>query len=57
MKKNRSTVILKDKDEIKKAEEFLNDGYQEKWEKKELGKSLEHAIGEKVLKTNPLFTK
>lgn len=48
MKKNRSSAILKDKDEIKKVEEFLNDGFQEKWEKKELGKSLEHAVGEKA---------
>ena len=48
MKKNRNTVVLNDKDEIKKAEEFLNDGYQEKWEKGELGKSLDHAVGEKA---------
>ncbi|BBH53729.1 hypothetical protein [Fluviispira sanaruensis] len=48
MKKNRKTTVLKDKDEIKKAEEYLNDGYQEKWEKGELGKSFEHAVGEKA---------
>lgn len=40
--------MLNDKDEIQKAEEFLNDGYQEKWEKGELGKSLDHAVGEKA---------
>ncbi|WGL60517.1 hypothetical protein QEJ31_02740 [Pigmentibacter sp. JX0631] len=48
MKKNRKVSVLTDKEEIKKAEEFLNDGYQDKWEKGELGKSLEHSIGEKA---------
>ncbi len=48
MKKNRKITVLKDNNEIKKAEEFLNDGYQEKWEKGELGKSFEHAVGEKA---------
>ncbi len=43
-KKKRSVTVLNDKEKIKKAEEFLNDGNQEKWEKGELGRDFNHAV-------------
>lgn len=45
MTKKRSVVVLTKKEDIEKAEKFLNDGYQEKWEEGKLGKDMKHAVG------------
>jgi len=46
MNKKRNVIVLTKKNEIKKAEKFLNDGYQTEWEKGKLGRDMRHAVGD-----------